>query len=107
MGGHSVAIVEATTKTPEVPFGDTFVNQCRYILTAVGPTMTRITVTGFVKFLKQTMFKSTTPRVPSWPPCPYASSLIVHPPHSLSVSGHARCGVTVRQAKSSRRRMMA
>ena len=54
----SVAIVETTTKTPEVPFGDTFINTCRFILTAVSPTETRLVVTGLVKFLKQTMFKS-------------------------------------------------
>ena len=58
----SVAIVEAVTKTPEVPFGDMFFNVCRFILTAVAPSQTRLTVTGYVKFIKQTMFKGALRR---------------------------------------------
>jgi len=56
-GLSSVVIVETITKTPEVPFGDCFYNLCRFVMTAVGPTQTRMVVTGQVKFSKQTMFK--------------------------------------------------
>ena len=56
-GLYSVAIVETITKTPEVPFGDCFYNLCRFVMTAVAPTQTRMVVTGQVKFSKQTMFK--------------------------------------------------
>ena len=98
-GLASVAIVETITKTPEVPFGDCFYNLCRFVMTAVGPTQTRMVVTGQVKFSKQTMFKGA-PRAGAHAE---RSRVTVR----QRIGGRRLRLWAVRQAKSKRRRTTA